>query len=271
LIKLPETVESAVVVDLESNRAYIYRQTAEGTLRRQDLYVSIGKNGTEKAREGDERTPVGIYFSTTYLPGTGLPAIYGVGALPLDYPNLWDLAAGRTGSGIWIHGTDKEGDDLLPQSSRGCLAFHNEDFQVVADAVEIARSPVILAKSLRWVVAAEIEAERKSFLAALEAWRLAWESRDTDRYLQFYSQSFSTSGMSRQRFAAHKRRVNGYKTRIEVELRDIGAYGYPGEAALVLATFVQDYRSNNFNQRREKLQFWRREQGGWRIVLEGSR
>ncbi len=271
LLQLPETVDSALVVDLEGNRLYIYQRQGGEPARFEDLYVSIGKQGPDKLREGDEKTPVGIYFSTRYLPGSGLPAIYGVGALPLDYPNIWDRRGGRTGSGIWIHGTDKVGDDLLPKSSRGCLALHNQNFSRVASEVDIDRTPVIIAKRLEWVAQSEVIQERQSFLDTLRAWEEAWESLDTEAYLSFYSQSFTTDGMGWDRFAAHKKRVGQSKTYIEIDLKAIGVYAYPGETDLIMATFVQDYKSNNFNRQKEKVQFWRQEPEGWRIVLESGR
>ena len=74
--------------------------------------------------------------------------------------------------------------------------------------------------------------------------------------------------MDRRAFAAHKRRVNRYKTYVRVELEDLGIFRYPGEPDLVMVTFVQRYQSSNFAAARRKNQYWWRENGAWRIVLE---
>ena len=71
-------------------------------------------------------------------------------------------------------------------------------------------------------------------------------------------------------FASHKRRVNAAKKFIRVELDDLGAFRYPGEDGLVLVDFVQRYSSDSFRGVKRKHQYWRREGGSWRIVLEES-
>lgn len=270
LLQLPSEIDAALVVDLEGNRLHIFRNHADPPVHAESLYVAIGKNGGDKLLEGDEKTPVGIYYVKSYRSPRELPAIYGAGALPINYPNTWDRRLGRSGSGIWIHGSDKDAATLPPQSSRGCLTLADPDFLSVAKSVELARTPVIISNRLTWSSPEEIQARRRSVAAALEAWRRDWESLDTDAYLGHYSASFRTETMSLRAWTAHKRRVNAHKRFIRVALSEIGIYGYPGERDLVLVTFHQDYRSSNFNQRKWKQQFWRLEEGGWHIVHEGG-
>ena len=236
-----------------------------------DYFVAVGKNGIDKSREGDEKTPVGIYFVSSYIPGSNLPAIYGVGAFPITYPNAWDRRLGRTGSGIWIHGTDKDEDSLEPQSSRGCLTLHNGDFQTMSEYIHIRRTPVIVTDAVSWTTAESVAAQRVDLAAAVETWRRDWESLDTEAYLAHYSQTFRTDdAMDLARWTAHKRRVNASKTYIRVEVDDVGIYAYPGEAGLFLVTFEQRYGSSNFQSQRWKHQYWRIEDGAWRIVHEGG-
>lgn len=243
LLQLPASTDTALVVELESNRLFVFDNDGPPPIRSSEYFVDIGKSGGDKRREGDEKTPVGIYFPSSFLPAKTLPAIYGAGAFPINYPNTWDRRLGRTGSGIWIHGTDKDEESLTPQSSRGCLARR---------------------------AAARIGALRRRAPATVEDWRQDWESRDTEAYLEHYSPSFRSEGMSRERWVAHKRRVNAAKTFIRVILDEVGIYGYPDEEDLVLVTFRQEYRSNNFKRTGWKLQYWRLEEGAWRIVHEGG-
>ncbi len=271
LLQLPASVESALVFDLEANRMHVFERSGQRAGEVGDYFVAVGKNGIDKAREGDEKTPVGIYFVTSYSPGERLPPIYGVGAFPISYPNSWDRRLRRTGSGIWIHGTDKDENSLEPQSSRGCLTLHNGDFRTMSDYIDIRRTPVIVTDAVSWTTAAAIEAHRASLAAAVETWRRDWESLDTDAYLAHYSPSFRTDdAMDLARWTAHKRRVNAQKSYIRVDVDDVGIYAYPGEAGLFLVTFEQRYGSSNFQSRRWKHQYWRIEDGAWRIVHEGS-
>ena len=46
-----------------------------------------------------------MYHFTSVLSKSELPDFYGAGALPINYPNEWDRLNGRTGHGIWLHGT----------------------------------------------------------------------------------------------------------------------------------------------------------------------
>lgn len=61
--------------------------------------VRIGKNGTGKTREGDGKTPLGLY-------GLGEPrpsAAFGT-FVPVDYPTADQRSAGYTGGAIGVHG-----------------------------------------------------------------------------------------------------------------------------------------------------------------------
>ena len=69
-----------------------------------DHYASVGRLGIEKSTEGDQRTPLGVYYITSRLDGHQLTDFYGSGALLLNYPNEYDRRQGRTGGGIWLHG-----------------------------------------------------------------------------------------------------------------------------------------------------------------------
>ncbi len=270
LFQLPGSVKNALVFDLQDNRMHIFETGAGDPEPIGDYFVAVGKNGIEKRREGDEKTPVGIYFVSSYIPGDTLPAIYGVGAFPISYPNAWDRRLGRTGSGIWIHGTDKDEASLLPQSSRGCLTLRNADFMTLSQFVRIRRTPVIVSDKVTWTAPAELEADRASLATAIEAWRSDWESLDNDAYFRHYSPHFRTDDMNRAAWTRYKRRVNSSKTYIEVGVEDLGIYAYPGESELFLVTFEQRYRSNNFRGRKWKHQYWQREAGDWRIVHESG-
>lgn len=263
---------STLVVDLGGNRLHVF-VTAPGkaVVEIADFYVSIGVGGPFKQVEGDDRTPVGVYSISSFLPGDQLPDLYGAGALVLDYPNGWDRHHGRTGSGIWIHGTESGTYSRAPRSSKGCVTLSNEDFSTLLAKVDVGRTPVILTPSMTWRDGGEVAAERRQILDVVEGWRRAWQARDTERYLDYYSPSFTAPGMSYAAWLDHKRRVNAAKSFIRVELDDVEVYRYPDEDDLVRVSFVQDYRSDTFRSKTQKDQFWRREDGGWRIVYESRR
>jgi hypothetical protein len=108
LLQMQPEQKHAVVVDTQKSRLYLY-QNDNGTPRFiADYYISQGKLGADKAREGDKKTPIGVYHVTSSLPRQKLTDFYGSGAFPINYPNDWDKRQGRNGHGIWLHGTPSD-------------------------------------------------------------------------------------------------------------------------------------------------------------------
>ncbi|MDQ5879152.1 MAG: hypothetical protein QG638_1887, partial [Pseudomonadota bacterium] len=68
LLQMPPDQKYAVVVDTQKARLYVYQNEPSGPRFVADYYISHGKLGADKAREGDKKTPVGVYHVTTSLP-----------------------------------------------------------------------------------------------------------------------------------------------------------------------------------------------------------
>ena len=262
----------AVFVDLSESRVYVF-SNQHGVLKlERDYYGTMGVNGAGKQILGDKRTPVGVYNVVSHLPGSSLPDLYGSGAFPINYPNAMDLRHQRTGSGIWLHGTPSNTYNRAPRASDGCVVLSNPDFEELRQYVNAKTgTPVIIVDKVEWVSLKHLAKHREQALSALETWRSDWESLDTERYLAHYSKDdFVGFGKDYASWAKHKRRVNKHKKSIKVDLEVKGLFIYPGEQNTVLTTFVQDYRSDNFNGKSHKHQYWRRDQDGvWRIIYEG--
>lgn len=272
LLMLPESQRYAIVVDLGASRLYVLGRDGDNWRLVHDHYASIGRAGIGKQVEGDGRTPVGVYRITEHLAGDGLPDLYGAGAYPVNYPNVWDRRAGRTGHGIWLHGVPSDTFSRAPLSSEGCVAVANRDFASLAPFVEPGVTPVIFVDSVNWVS----QADNRLLAAALRdrvlQWRADWESLDTEAYLAHYAPDFATDDMDRAAFADHKRRVNAAKEFVQVELEGLELYRYPGVDDLVfLARFRQHYISNTFSAVSSKEQYWRlTNDGRWEIIQEAS-
>ncbi len=268
LLQLPPSVVSAMVIDVDSNTLHVFENLGRSVAKTGELYVAIGKGGAGKQREGDERTPIGIYSPSSFIPDERLPEIYGRGAFPIDYPNAWDQRRGRSGSGIWIHGTNKGEGELLARSSRGCITLSDADLLRLMEYLQLGRTPVVISHGLTWQAAYEVEATRRSLSERVEQWRRDWESLDTERYIRHYASSFHVGSMDLAAFRRQKMRVNASKSFVAVELGDLSMYSYPGEDELYLVTFEQRYKSDNFRAVRTKYQYWQRRPEGWRIVEE---
>ncbi len=141
-------LSNLVIVNTETNRLYVYKNTEEGYQELANYYVTIGKGGSGKEYQGDMRTPIGVYHIREELLDKNLTELYGVGALTLNYPNQWDKEKGRTGSGIWLHGTPRNNFSRSPLESRGCVVLNNPAMKSLTSNFNLsAETPVIIVKS----------------------------------------------------------------------------------------------------------------------------
>lgn len=271
LVRMSPNQRYMLVVDLQASRLYVYENTGEQPQLVDNFYTTIGKNGYGKRTEGDQKTPIGVYFVTGFIEPGELPDLYGAGAFPIDYPNPWDQRQGHTGYGIWLHGTPSDTYSRPPRDSDGCVILSNQDFKRLQPYLDIGTTPVVLADGIEWLKPSKLQQRRKQFAALLEEWRSDWESRDAQAYLRHYSRDYKGLGMDYSEWVSHKRRVNPSKRYIDVGLSDTSMYLYPGQDDLLVVTFTQDYESDNFQRTFRKRQYWRKEKDGrWRVIYEGN-
>jgi murein L,D-transpeptidase YafK len=266
LLHLSEKQSHALLIDTSRSRLFVYANDLGRPRYVTDFYISLGKNGIDKSREGDQKTPIGVY--TLLALKDKLPDFYGPGAYPLTYPNDWDKINGRNGHGIWLHGTPSETYARPPWATDGCVVLTNEDLARLTKYVDVTRTPVVIGQSVEWRDPRQWEAEREGFLAAFGRWKADWESLDAQRYIANYSPNFRTEKRDFAAWSARKRHVTAGKTWIKVGVNDMSVFAYPGSKDLMMITFEQDYRSNNLSNRTLKRQFWAREGSRWRIVHE---
>ena len=146
-VQLGHGVDHVVLVDpARSTLALHAVREGVATLVREH-YVSSGSAGFGKRREGDRKTPLGLYRIVDAHEDGALPELYGAGALVLDYPNALDRHLGRTGSGIWLHGVPRERRSRAPHSSEGCVTMSNEHLRALDARLDPARTLVVLAAS----------------------------------------------------------------------------------------------------------------------------
>ncbi len=259
----------AIVVDAGKSTLYLY-ENLNGTPRYvSDFYISVGKKGADKVSEGDQKTPLGVYFVAGHLTRDKITDFYGPTAYPLSYPNEWDKREGHDGHGIWLHGTPSDTYSRPPRASNGCVVLANNDLTYLGSHLQIGVTPVIITGQIEWSDD-EDHKERAELLQAIEQWRSDWASRNTDAYLAHYASDFSTGSTNLQAFAEQKRLVNSGKTWIKVKLSDMSLFPYPGKPGLVVVDFQQDYDSNNLSNRMNKRQYWIKRNGRWQIVYEGA-
>ena len=270
LLQLGPEQKYAVVVDTKRARLYLYRND-NGTPRFvADFYASHGKAGAEKVREGDNKTPVGVYHVVSQIDSSKLPDLYGDGAFPINYPNEWDKRAGRTGYGIWLHGVPSDTYSRPPSTSQGCVVLANQDFNTLSSYMQVGLTPVIISNDVEWLNMDDWQAERSALNDAIKHWRSDWESLDVDRYLTHYAQKFQSGRLDLAGWKQRKQRVADGKRWIKVSIERISMFRSPGRDDVVEVTFEQRYASNNHTDVSRKRQYWVKENGRWRIAYEGD-
>ena len=167
LIEAAPDRNRVVVSDAARSRLYLFDRSGGTWTRWGDWYASIGRGGTAKRREGDDKTPLGVYFVTMWVGDRYLPELYGAGALGLNYPNEWDERRRRNGYGIWIHGEPRGLKSRAPRWSRGCLTISNPALESIARAIEAQSIPVIIAERLHWLGPDEHGRLREDWVARL--------------------------------------------------------------------------------------------------------
>ena len=271
VLQLRPDQRKVLVVDARRSRLYLY-ENRQGELQFQrDFYVSQGKLGVNKEKEGDQKTPLGVYYITGRLAGHRLPDLYGVGALPISYPNEWDKLHGRDGSGIWLHGTPARNYSRPPLSSDGCVVLTNPDLRELYGAIEVGKTPVVIASETDFVPRAQLAEERSQAQAMVEGWRAALEDPDPQRLRTQYSSRFRTEqGETLDDWLARQRKLTESLASPAMALRSLSLFRYPGREEVVVATFTVDAVAGTKRVSSRKRQYWEREGNAWKVVSESS-
>ena len=268
--RVPAVQPFALAVDVDKSRLYVLANENGRLIRVADFYATIGKAGGGKAREGDQRTPLGAYTLLGSISREKLTDLYGAGAFPLDYPNVWDRIQGRNGFGIWLHGVPSDTYARAPRSSDGCVVVSNPDLKLIEKFIAPGRTSFIIAQSIDWVDQDVTGKQSQALLTAVERWRSDWQALDTPRYLQHYAPTFVSDTQRLPEWREQKLAVNAAKTWAKIDLANISALQYPGEKTLAVVTFDQNYQSSNLNGQTRKRQLWQLIGGRWQIIYEGA-
>jgi murein L,D-transpeptidase YafK len=146
LFTVAEAEEPIYLILIEKNLQRLRVFEYDGELKVVAEYFSAtGENSGIKKVSGDAKTPEGIYFITKVFIDKKV-TIFGDKAFHLDYPNFFDIKAGRNGDGIYIHGTNTE---LKPYSTNGCVTMANDDLDDLEKYLDQALTPVVIVSELK--------------------------------------------------------------------------------------------------------------------------
>jgi len=272
ILQLRDDQRFALLVDARRSRLYVYQNVEGRPKLLTDYYISQGKLGVNKLREGDQKTPIGVYYITSQLAAARLPDFYGAGALPINYPNDWDRVNGRSGSGIWLHGVPSDSYSRPPLSSDGCVVLTNEDLNKLLNSIDIGKTPVVITEQAEFISKEKWDAEKGVADRILDNWRIDIEGANVDRISGHYSKRFkSERGEDRNAWLLrHRDFVTGGVGAL-YKLHDISAFAYPGSEKMMVITFTQQplkTRNRTLPQPVRKRQYWTYEGAQWKIISE---
>lgn len=245
-----EEANYALLVDKSEQRLYLYKWEGDSPRLVKTFACSTGENPGGKNRNGDKRTPNGVYFFTRVIESNKLPPIYGIRAFPTDYPNLIDRLNYKEGDGIWLHGTDQP---LSSKSTKGCVVLENKDVAELSNYIRLRRTPIIIEEKISKTSLPELKKLSNRVHGLLEEWRQAWETKQINRYMSFYAKNFRSGNKDWQGWRNHKERLNRQYRDIRVTVTDPIILRYERNT---LAIFTQNYQSDRFsNEGTKRLYF----------------
>jgi murein L,D-transpeptidase YafK len=282
--KFPKTMNYCILANKADRKLYLLGKNdgEESWKTIGQFSVLVGRNDGQKMTAGDQRTPEGNYFIVGRRESEELNAIYGPLAYMLNYPNEEDRRAGRTGQGIWIHGTRE---DTTREATRGCVVLNNNDMISLSRFLQLGiGTPVVIVntnglaaperalnfkqlRALRERILNEYNTRRAEFEGLLSQWKQAWESRDIESYSRFYDHDrFFGEGMKWDAWREKKQRTFQAYSTITIGLEKINVSEFSETTAVIL--FLQRYESNVLRvQRPKKLSFYKSD-GQWKIFKE---
>ncbi|MDD5399967.1 MAG: L,D-transpeptidase family protein [Sulfurimonas sp.] len=240
-----EAYSNILTCDKSKSKLDLYSLDKNKDFKHKKAYDAFtGKHKGDKIKEGDLKTPIGIYQITKKLSkNTKLDSFYGPLAFVTSYPNLYDSYRGRDGDGIWIHGlpTNQSRDDF----TRGCIAINNSSIECLDRNIDISKTILIINDTkVKQDVSKKALA---TILAQLYAWRYNWIYDDINGYLSFYSNEFvKDDGMNFKDFKSYKARIFQKNERKSIVFNNINIFPYPNTSNIYQINFKEFYKSDTF-------------------------
>ncbi len=233
--------EHAIVVETSTQTLYLF--SYDGSFKEIKNYrVSTGETPGAKSRSGDRKTPVGVYFFTKKFEKRDLAPIYGTRAFPMDYPNVLDRQAGRSGNAIWLHGTNKP---IKPRDSNGCIALANPHIDALDSFITLNRTPIIVVDTLSYTSVKKLDSTKASVLRFLSSWNNALQTGTYHQFLSYYHPDYLPEIDWWPEWGRIKKAMGISYAPAQIDLDKIAIYRYSG---VYVALFDQIHKSETGNQ-----------------------
>ncbi len=253
-----------LVVDKSERKLFVFDNQGGRVSLVETFPADVGKNGGNKVKKDDHRTPEGIYFLKKKIVPPEIPFnLYGEMAFTTDYPNFFDQKEKKTGSGIWLHSIPESIN--LNRGSRGCVVVRNEALKKLEKLIKLNETPLLIYDKMTYLTQEEHLNRKKEIAEFLNAWRKSWESHNMDSYQNYYAEDFSAPGFNLASWMKHKSRLVKLYSTIKVDLAE--PYVFKHNDQLMIKTF-QRYQSDKHTDFGIKTIFAKRNDNGFKILRE---
>ena len=278
-IVLPKAIHHAIAVDTTRSRLYLFENGPQGVRLVSDHYVSVGKQGVDKSVEGDQRTPLGVYFVSDRVGQGSLGEAFGAGAMQLNYPNLFDQLHGRTGSGIYVHGVPFNTYSRPPKDSDGCVTLANDELVMLMNTVPTHDTPVIITKQIHWVGDNTAQAHHAEILDAVNRWQSVRAADDRAALDAFYAPGAAPETPAAPPAPPPRATivtVHGKRKvlppvappRDPIAFDNLSVMTWSDAKETMVVTFNE--RGTRTHRETTLRQYWERDSKKWKIVAEGT-
>lgn len=252
------------VVDKSLRKLMVYERDSDTIRKVEEMTADIGKNNGKKEKKDDHKTPEGIYFFQMKKSPPEIPfSLYGKMAFTLDYPNLFDQKDGKTGYGIWLHSVP---DDVpLTRGSRGCVVVRNDEIVKLEKYISFKQTPILIFDQIKYVSLEEHKKLRDEKASFLKEWTQAWESKDVERYMSFYDDSFTAPGFNFKTWKRHKDKLKNRYSIIQVRLDQPFLLVHNDQ---MIVKTLQKYTSDQHTDYGVKVIYARLKEGKYKIIRE---
>ena len=236
-------LHTLILVDKKTNLLHVAHYEPNDSYKVLKTYhCTTGKVKGDKEEEGDLKTPEGVYQFTNKIVPPQLKAKFGAMAFYMNFPNVYDQIAGRTGDNIMLHGTDAPDRLKKDFDSEGCVVLHNNDLTEVEKMIQMRLTPILVFDELT----PEYQEGRRSekLHQFFDSWIKDWESRDVEKYMSHYHTDFSSpihhKTFDRDQWKDYKNVLTKKYAQIKVNASDPYFFRHPKYTMMM---FTQDYES----------------------------
>lgn len=265
-----------IVVEKATHRLFVYQNQQGKPKLIAQFETATGEVPGDKIKEGDKKTPEGVYQLTRFFSSEQLfkmygdyAKTYGAGAFELNYPNPIDKRLGKTGSGIWLHSTDDENRIAKGLDSRGCIVVNDQNLKNISQYINLSsQTPIIVTQNLDFWSEQTWSKAKNQLNEFIENWRNSWEKMDLEKYLGHYHPKLFRDHRNRgiQHWRSHKKGVFQNAKDVKIQLDHISIF-ISGKSAVI--NLMQNYHSNLVSDTGKKtLYLMQDEKYQWKIIGE---